>query len=150
MKSICGANCDVCDYYKNNKCEGCRKTNGCPFGKKCWIAKYIEISDKNNFDLFKKQVMDEINLLKIDGMPELEDLYSLNGSFVNLEYTLPNGIKTKFLKDDEIYLGNQLQCIFNNDYIHKCFGIVLNMDFILICEYEENGMNPELLLFQKR
>ena len=29
-------------------------------------------------------------------------------------------------------------------------GIVANMDFILICTYEENGENPELVVYKKR
>ena len=83
-------------------------------------------------------------------MPKIEELYSLNGSFVNLEYSLPNGIKAKFLQDDEIYLGNQVECEFNDGDFKKCFGLVGNMNFLLICEYGENGSNPELLVYQKR
>ena len=29
-------------------------------------------------------------------------------------------------------------------------GIAGNMDFILVCSYEENGENPELLMYKKR
>ena len=77
-------------------------------------------------------------------------LYPLHGLFVNLEYSLPNGIKTKFLSDDEAYLGNQLECLFNDDEIKKYYGIIANMDFILVCEYEEDAKNPELLYYKKR
>ena len=49
MESICGANCNDCELLKNKKCQGCKNTNGCPFGKKCFIAKYIEIGDKESF-----------------------------------------------------------------------------------------------------
>ena len=96
MKSICGANCDECDLKKSKKCDGCSKTKGCPFGKKCFIADYIEIGGKENFELFKKQLIKEINNLNIDGMSNIDELYALNGSFVNLEYLLPNGKKVKF------------------------------------------------------
>ena len=54
MKAICGANCENCDLFKNKQCEGCRATNGCPFGKKCWIAKYNELGGEGNFEEFKK------------------------------------------------------------------------------------------------
>ena len=147
MKGICGAECDGCESLKTNKCMGCIKSNGCPFGKKCFVADYIEVGGKENFDLFKKQLIDEFNNLKIEGMKTVDDLYPLNGSFVNLEYCLPNGKKVKFLNDDEIYLGNQLECEFDSN---KCFGIVGNMSFILVCEYEENGANPELILYKRR
>ena len=39
-------------------------------------------------------------------MPKINELFPLNGSFVNLEYPLLNGGNVKFLNDDEIYLGN--------------------------------------------
>lgn len=32
----------------------------------------------------------------------------------------------------------------------RCFGVVADMDFILICTYEEDGKNPELVLYKKR
>ena len=32
----------------------------------------------------------------------------------------------------------------------RCFGIVANMDFIMICTYEKDGADPELLLYKKR
>lgn len=31
-----------------------------------------------------------------------------------------------------------------------CFGVLANMDFILVCTYESEGANPELLLYKKR
>ena len=58
-----------------------------------------------------------------------------------------NGNTVKFLDDNATYLGNQLECEFGGD---RCFGIAANMDFILISTYEENGKNPELVLYKKR
>lgn len=150
MKSICGADCTICELYKNKKCEGCSRTKGCPFGKKCWVAKYIEVGGKDSFDTLKKEIIKEINDLKIEGMPKIKELYTLNGSYVNLEYPLPNTLKVRFLNDNEIYLGNQLECLFNDDNNKTCFGIVANMNFILICTYNEYGTNPELLIYKKR
>ena len=46
MAQICAANCEDCDLYKNNNCNSCQKTKGCPFGKKCWIANYIAAGGK--------------------------------------------------------------------------------------------------------
>lgn len=57
-------------------------------------------------------------------------------------------IKTvKYLDDNATYLGNQLECEFGGD---RCFGIAANMEFILICTYEENGENPELVVYKNR
>ena len=83
-------------------------------------------------------------------MPKISDLNPLNGSFVNLEYLLPNGKKVKFLDDNDIYLGNQVQNEFNDGEIIRCFGILANMDFILVSEYGPNGDNPELIIYKKR
>jgi hypothetical protein len=66
---------------------------------------------------------------------------------VNLEYTLPNGRKVKFLNDETTYLGNQLESEIVDGL---CFGVLANMDFIMVCTYEEEGKNPQLLLYRKR
>ncbi|MBR5756847.1 MAG: helix-turn-helix domain-containing protein, partial [Firmicutes bacterium] len=104
--------------------------------------KYDELSDNGEFEAFKKQLIDEINGLHIEGMPKVDKLNALVGSFVNLEYRLPSGMKVKFLDDGTTYLGNQLESEFGGD---RCFGILANMDFILICTYEAEGANPELV-----
>ena len=109
--------------------------------------RYNELSDNGQFEEFKKQLIDEINGLHIEGMPKVDKLNALVGKFVNLEYRLPNGTNAKFLDDGTTYLGNQLESEFGGD---RCFGILANMDFILICTYEAEGKNPELVLYKKR
>ncbi len=108
---------------------------------------YEQLSDDGQFESFKKQLIDEINALHIEGMPRLEKLNALVGRFVNLEYPLPGGIKARFLNDQTTYLGNQLESELGDE---RCFGIVACMDFILICTYEKDGVNPELILYKKR
>ena len=80
-------------------------------------------------------------------MPEVTKLNALVGSYVNLEYRLPNGTAVRFLDDGTTYLGNQLPCEFDSG---RCFGILANMDFLLVATYEEGGENPELILYKKR
>ncbi|MDD6275411.1 MAG: zinc ribbon domain-containing protein [Clostridia bacterium] len=109
--------------------------------------RYTDIGGKEKFDEFKKQIICEFNDLQIEGMPEVKELNALVGGYVNLEYTLPNGNRVKFLDDGATYLGNQLECEFGGD---RCFGLIANMDFILVCTYEENGTNPELVVYKKR
>ena len=109
--------------------------------------RFEELSDNGQFETFKKQLIKEVNELHIDGMPRVEALNALVGKYVNLEYRLPNGMKTKFLDDQTTYLGNQLESEIKEGL---CFGILANMDFILICTYEKDGENPELILYKKR
>lgn len=109
--------------------------------------RYSELDGEEKFDEFKTKLIDEFNALNIDGMPRVESLNALVGSYVNLEYRLPNGKTVKYLDDNATYLGNELECEFGSD---RCFGIVANMDFLLVCTYEENGQNPELVIYKKR
>ena len=109
--------------------------------------RYEELSDGGQFEEFKKQLIAEINELHIEGMPKVEKLNALVGSYVNLAYPLPSGMNAKFLDDGATYLGNQLESEFGGE---RCFGVLANMDFILICTYEADGKAPELLLYKKR
>ena len=109
--------------------------------------RYGELSDNGQFDAFKKKLIDEINALNIEGMPKLEKLNALVGKYVNLEYRFPGGMSVKLLDDNATYLGNQLESEFGGD---RCFGVLANMDFILICTYAEGGADPELVLYKKR
>ena len=79
-------------------------------------------------------------------MPTLTRLNALVGMYVNLEYPLPGGMKAKFLNDQATYLGNQLE----PEDGGRCFGVLANMDFILICTYGTEGADPELVLYKKR
>ena len=144
-KSICKVNCEEC--FMKEKCNGCAETNGCPFGKQCFIAQYIKTGGEENFCKFKEKIADEFNELKIPGMPKVEKLHALVGSFVNLEYTFIGGKKVKILDDDSIYLGNQLECEFDSD---RCYGVIAGLDFLLVCTYGENGKDAELVIYKKR
>ena len=109
--------------------------------------RYEELSDNGQFEALKKQLIDEINDLHIEGMPKVERLNALVGRYVNLAYRLPSGICAKFLDDNTTYLGNQLESEFGGE---RCFGVLANMDFILVCTYEAEGTKPELVLYKKR
>lgn len=109
--------------------------------------RYEELSDNGEFEAFKQQLIKEINDLHIEGMPKVDKLNALVGSYVNLAYPLPSGANVKFLNDGTTYLGNQLESEFGGD---RCFGILANMDFILVCTYGCEGADPELVLYKKR
>lgn len=144
--SICGANCAECP--SKEACPGCAETNGCPFGKQCFVAKYILTGGMENWNAFQQGLIDEVNALHIDGMESVAELYPLVGRFVNLEYPVPGG-NVKFLQDDEMYLGAQVRNLLD-DSGKTCFGVIARESFLLVCEYGENGANPELVLYKRR
>ena len=106
-----------------------------------------ELSDKGKFEAFKKTLVDEINALRIEGMPKVTKLSALVGQYVNLEYPLPTGAKVRFLNDETTYLGTQLESEAEEG---RCFGVVANADFILICTYGQDGVDPKLVLYRSR
>ncbi|MBR6107069.1 MAG: helix-turn-helix domain-containing protein [Oscillospiraceae bacterium] len=106
-----------------------------------------ELGDGGRFEEFKQSLIREINDLHIADMPELKTLNALVGSYVNLPFRLPNGLTVKFLDDGTTYLGNQLEA---ESGCGRCFGVLANTDFILICTYDAGGENPELVMFKKR
>ncbi len=108
--------------------------------------RHEELSDGGRFDAFKQQLIGEINGLQIQGMPKVESLNALVGGYVNLAYPLPGGGEVRFLDDGTTYLGTQLEV----PGTERCFGVVANVDFILICTYAEGGSDPELVLYKKR
>ena len=150
--------CDSDEYFYNNLDklnDFCNKYIGkevfddtieTKVTKQDFSTRYRELGD-NAFTQFKAKLVQEINDMHIDGMPTLESIHPLNGSFVNIAYRLPNGNYVKFLDNDVTYLGNELPCIYDESI---CFGIVCNMEFILICTYGANGNNPELITYKKR
>ena len=109
--------------------------------------RYEELGGGKKLDELKKQLVEEFNSLQIEGMPKVEKLNALAGSDVNLAYRLPNGKTVPFLDDNATYFGNQLESEFGGD---RCFGILANMDFLLVATYEEGGANPELIVYKKR
>ncbi len=109
--------------------------------------RYEELGDGGQFEAFKKKLIEEINDLHIEGMPKVETLNALVGKYVNLAYRLPNGAEIRFLDDQTTYLGTQLESEMTGEF---CFGVLANMDFILVSTYEAGGKNPELLLYKKR
>lgn len=135
---------EIDGVFNEEYCKWCY--NDGEFTLDFW-KKYSELGGEEEFEKFKKKLIDEFNALDVEGLPKVENLNVLSGSFVNLEYTLPNGTRVNFLDDSATYLGNQLPCEFGGD---RCFGIVANTTFLMVCTYEKDGINPELVLYKKR
>ena len=138
MKSLCGADCAHCQW--NSTCPGCSD-------EKCFIARYIKRDGKEAYEEFKQTLIAQFNGLDIPGMPKIDDLYALVGNFVNLEYPLPGGGTAKFLDNNSMYLGNQVACESKEG---RCYGMVACRQFLLVCEYGENGADPEIVLYKRR
>ena len=147
-KSYCGIKCNACEF--NKSCCGCVESEGRPFGAACVVAECCrECPEKvrsEKISQLKNQIISEINAIAIPDMPKVTSLYSLRGSFVNLEYNV-DGNKIKYLNDDKIYLGCQLEKSVASE---SCYGVVADEEIILICEYGENGSNPKLVLIKER
>lgn len=144
MKTICGSDCcEMCS--RSEACGGCEKTGGHPFGGDCIAAECIKKNGQTAFDEVKRVLVAEINALGIDGL-QVDDLNLLNGFYVNLEYPLPNGTSVKFLKDNNIYFGNQIE----REGSERCYGVVADEEMILVCEYGCMGADPVLLCYKKR
>ena len=138
MKSLCGADCTACQW--NSTCPGCSD-------EKCFIAKYIKKDGKEAYEEFKQSLIDEFNALGIPGMPKITELHALVGKYVNIEYPLPSGKTVKFLNDYSMYLGNQVECELREG---RCYGLLACVDFLLVCEYGENGADPEIVIYKRR
>lgn len=144
MSSLCGADCSKCQM--KSRCSGCAETCGKPFGGKCIAAEYIKAFGKEPYEQFKGKLLDEVNVvLSSLDLPKAEQLVELLGAFVNLEYKLPNGEKIQFLENNNVYLGCQIELSEN-----ICIGVIADMSFIIVSQYETDGVNPELLLYKKR
>ena len=144
MNSFCGSSC-CSECGRLSDCGGCEKTDGRPFGGECIAAKCVKAGGKAAFEEFKNQLIDEINALKIDGL-RVDNLNLLNGFYVNLEYPLANGLTVKFLEDNKVYLGNQIE----RSGCERCYGVVADETMIIVCEYGCMGENPVLLRYIKR
>ena len=94
----------------------------------------------------KQQLIDEVNALGIKGMPHIDNLFVLQGSFVNMEYTI-NGNKVKLLDDNATYWGNQVE---RQGADGRCFGIACDEHYILVSEYGKDGADAELVVFKRR
>lgn len=150
-QSLCGIDCGLCEL--KDTCGGCAETNGRPFHGDCIIAKCCrnkgyECCGKCQDALcrLKEQLIAEFNALGIEDMEKVTSLNALKGSFINLEYTLPSGQVIKFWNDERIYLGNQI-CKKNSD---RCYGLTADENYLLVCEYGENGSDAEVVIYKKR
>ena len=138
ITTFCGLDC-CRECGRLSECGGCEKCGGHPFGGSC-------IAERNkDFAALKAQLIEEINALGIAEL-HIDDLNLLFGSYVNLEYPLATGTSVRFLKDSDIYLGNQVE----RPGSERCCGVVADETFLLVCEYGCSGTDPEIVTYRRR
>lgn len=142
--SICGSDCCAACPQKA-ACGGCRETQGHPFGGSCVAAARISREGPEAFADWKRATIAELNALNLPDL-HLDDLHLLNGFYVNLEYRLPNGQAVKLLEDNKVYLGNQIE----RSGQDRCYGVVADEDYLLVCEYGCNGADPKIVCYKRR
>ena len=152
MKNYCGLGCAQCPAVES--CPCCVSTGGKPFGGTCVLGECCKAqgceSPGSCFSgncAVKEQLIKEFNDLHVPGMDRVTELNALPGSYINLEYTLESGQKIKFWEDGRVYLGNQL-C--KHDGSGRCFGLTADENWLLVCEYGDNGSDPEIVVYKRR
>lgn len=94
----------------------------------------------------KQKFIDEINALNIPDMPVIDNLFVLQGSFINLEYKM-NGNTFSILDKEKSYWGTQVEKLNSNG---RCYGIACDEKYILISEYGKEGVDAEIVMLKRR
>ena len=94
----------------------------------------------------KQQLIDEVNALDISGMPRINNLFILQGSFVNIEYHI-HGNSIKLLDDNAVYWGTQVE---KQGADGRCFGVACDEHYILVSEYGKDGVDAEIVIVKRR
>lgn len=151
MDSFCGIDCGACPM--KDSCVGCVETGGRPFenGGICPVAACCQAKSQNHCAEcgscgLKDQIIAEFNALGIPDMEEVTGLNTLAGSYINLEYTFPSGQTAKVWDDSRVYLGNQV----HKKGSDRCYGLAADENYLLVCEYGENGSDAEIVVYKKR
>ena len=144
MCSMCGLDC-CGGCARKESCGGCLETGGRPFGGRCVAAELVRAGGADALLRAKAALVGEFNSL---GIPDLriDGLHLLNGFYVNLEYRLASGQTVKLLEDANIYWGNQVE-IPGSD---RCYGLVADDTYLLVCTYGCGGSDPEIVLYKRR
>ena len=92
-----------------------------------------------------EKLLEQINLLGIEGMPKVNKLYGHKGEFVNILCKLPNGKFDKILDDKKMYYTAELP----KPNSERCFGVVTDKVQLAIFEYSKDGADAELIIWKR-
>lgn len=93
----------------------------------------------------KEELIKAFNALEITDMEEVTELNQGKGSFVNLDFPLPNGQFIKLWDEDKTYYINQLE----KKGSERCYGLTADEKYLLVCEYGEGGSEAEIVVFKR-
>lgn len=93
----------------------------------------------------KEKLISEFNSLGISDMEEIKELHEGKGDFVNLDFPLPCGKYVKLWDADKTYYINQVE----KKNSLRCYGLTADDKYLLVCEYGENGSDPEIVVFKR-
>lgn len=144
MNTFCETDCCAHCSQMGRACPGCEDSDGHPCGGRCFVAELVKSEGLEAFTSLKRSLIAEINALGVSGL-HVSDLNLPGGAYINLAYPLPSGCCVPFLDDKSVYLGNQIEGAGEG----RCFGVVADPSFVLVCTYGENGKDPELLLYKR-
>ncbi len=149
--SICGLDCEACQM--KDQCAGCAESGCRPFGGTCMIALCCQEGKCENCGRcyekccrLKDDLIAEFNSLGIEDMEKVTGLNALHAGYINLEYLMPGGGKIKIWDDSRVILGNQMKKVGSD----RCYGIAADEKYLMVCEYGENGSDPELVVLKRR
>ena len=94
----------------------------------------------------KQKFIDEVNALNIPDMPVIDNLFVLQGSFINLEYKM-NGNTFSILDKEKSYWGTQVE---KQNSGGRCYGIACDEKYILVSEYGKDGADAEVVVLKRR
>ena len=55
-------------------------------------------------------------------------------------------VMEKLLEDNKVYMGNQIQIPGTS----RCYGIVADEEYLLVCEYGCDGTDPQIVVYKRR
>lgn len=93
----------------------------------------------------KEKLIEAFNALQIADLGEITDLNEGKGSYVNLDFPLPNGDTVKLWDDNKTYYINQVE----KKEGEKCYGLTADEKHLLVCEYGVDGTDPEIVVFKR-
>lgn len=93
----------------------------------------------------EQEILTRLHTLGISELKKIKSLNRLNGDYINLLCTLPNGEQRKILNDSCIYYASQIDK--END--DRCYGIASDGKQLAVYEYGCDGANAELKLWLK-
>lgn len=93
----------------------------------------------------KERLLTEIKKLGIRGFDKLNTLNLLDGSYLNLEVELPNGVRVKLLDDSKKYYANQIDV----EGSEKCYGVAADENYIVVYKYGCEGADAELVQIKR-